>query len=228
MRKHQTLEPIDEAITNRSTMPFVGEHHGTSGPVRTSFNTSLLPLEDDFIKACDEVTGYAKKPTDPWSGDHLGFYNTLGLVARTGPNKGKRSYAARGYLEPVLGRPNLKVLCEAFATKIVLEGTTAKGAAFTHAGVQHTVHASREVILTAGVIQSPQLLELSGIGDPNVLNAAGIDTKVELPGVGNNFQDHVLSIVGYQLSPGNMSIDVIYDPAVLADAQKTLEETRGG
>lgn len=57
MRKHQTLEPIDDSVTDRSTMPFVGENHGTSGPVRTSFNHWKLPIEDDVIKACDEVTG---------------------------------------------------------------------------------------------------------------------------------------------------------------------------
>jgi hypothetical protein len=59
-------------------MPFVGEYHGTSGPVRTSFNDWMLPLDADIIKACDEVTGMTKKPKDPWSGDHIGFYNTLG------------------------------------------------------------------------------------------------------------------------------------------------------
>lgn len=62
MRKHQTLEPIDDSVTDRSTMPFVGEYHGTSGPARTSFNDFRLPIEDDFIKACDDVTGMKKKP----------------------------------------------------------------------------------------------------------------------------------------------------------------------
>lgn len=59
-------------------MPFVEEYHGTSGPVRTSFNDWQLPLDADIIKACDEVVGMTKKPRDPWSGDHIGFYNTLG------------------------------------------------------------------------------------------------------------------------------------------------------
>lgn len=79
MRKHQTLEPIDPAVTDSSTMPFVGEHHGTSGPVRTSFNDSLLPIEDDIIKAADEAAGLTKKPMDPWSGDHIGFYRFVVL-----------------------------------------------------------------------------------------------------------------------------------------------------
>ena len=70
-------------------MPFVGKHHGTSGPVRTGFNDNSMPIEADVIMAADEATGLSKKPVDPWSGDHIGFYNTLGSVVRTGPNRGK-------------------------------------------------------------------------------------------------------------------------------------------
>lgn len=65
MRKHQTLDPVDEAVAHRSAIPFVGKNHGTSGPVHTSFNDSFLPIEDDFQKAFDEVTGISKKPIDP-------------------------------------------------------------------------------------------------------------------------------------------------------------------
>src|SRR5689334_16886153 len=164
MRKHQTLEPIDASITDRSTMHFVNKYHGTTGPVRTSFNDWRLPIENDVIKACEEVTGITRKPIDPWRGDHIGFFNTLGSVCRTGPNRGKRSYAARGYFEPNQDRPNLKVLCEALATSVTLEGTVATGVDFAYAGNQYHVKTEREVILCAGVIQSPQLLELSGIG----------------------------------------------------------------
>lgn len=72
MRKSQTLEPIDDSVIERATMPFVGSNHGTSGPIRTSFNATYLPMEHDFIKACDEVCGFSEKPIDPWSGDHIG------------------------------------------------------------------------------------------------------------------------------------------------------------
>jgi choline dehydrogenase-like flavoprotein len=227
-RKHQTLEPFDDNIDDRSTMPFVGENHGHEGPVRTSFNDWRLPLEDDVIKAADEATGMTNKPTDPWSGDHIGFFNTLGSVVRQGPNRGKRSYAARGYFEPNQGRPNLKVLCEALATNVELEGSTAKGVGFIHGGQKHAVKVKREIILCGGVFQSPQLLELSGIGDPDVLRAAGIDCKVELSSVGTNFQDHVMSGIGYELTPGTPSLDSIYNPDVMHDAQKVWMETQGG
>jgi choline dehydrogenase-like flavoprotein len=227
-RKHQTLEPFDESIKNRSTMPFVGENHGNEGLVRTSFNDWRLPLEDDVIKAADEATGMTNKPTDPWSGDHIGFFNTLGSVVRRGPNRGKRSYAARGYFEPNKGRPNLKVLCEALATNVELEGSTAKGVSFMHGGQKHTVKVNKEVILCGGVFNSPQLLELSGIGDSEVLKAAGIECKIDLPSVGTNFQDHVFCGTGYELTPGTPSLDAIYSPAVMEDAQKVLMETQGG
>ena len=194
MRKHQTLEPIPDHVVDRATTPFVGDNHGTSGPVRTSFNHSFLPIEHDFIKACDEACGLQKKPTDPWSGDHIGFYNTLGAVARSGPNKGNRSYAAKGYFLANANRPNLHVLCEALVTSVALEGDKATGVKFTHEGSEHVVNANREVIVSCGALQSPQILELSGIGDPEVLKAAGVECKIENKGVGANFQDHSMTV----------------------------------
>ena len=228
MKKHQTLEPIDERITERTTMPYVGENHGTSGPVRTSFNDFRLPIEDDVIHAADHVTGLDKKPLDPWSGDHIGFYNTLGAVARTGPNRGKRSYAARGYFEPNQYRPNLKVVTESLVNRVTLENKKATGVEFTHDGQKHTVEAKREVIVTGGAINSPQILELSGIGNPDILKAAGVECLVDLPSVGENYQDHVGGGTVYQLAEGQMSGDSIYKPEVMAAAQKALAEEQGG
>lgn len=228
MRKHQTLEPTPEAAVRSETMCTVEEFHGTSGPVRTSFNDTRLPIEDDIVKACDEACGISKKPNDPWSGDHIGFFQTLGAVARTGPNKGKRSYAARGYLEANIGRPNLRVLCDALVTKIELDGNTATGVSFRHSGSTHTVPAEREVLVCAGVCMSPQVLELSGIGDPEVLRRAGVECRVENKAVGENFQDHTVSIAGYKLAEGQMSADCVYDPDTMAAAQKAYAETQGG
>jgi choline dehydrogenase-like flavoprotein len=228
MRKHQTLEPIDERITDRSTMPFVGENHGTSGPVRTSFNDFRLPIEDDVIKAADYAAGFDKKPLDPWSGDHIGFYNTLGSVARTGPNKGKRSYAARGYFEANEHRPNLKVITESLVSRVILENKRATGVEFINNGQKYTVKARREVIVTAGAINSPQILEMSGIGNPEILRAAGVECLVDLPSVGENYQDHTAGGTVYELADGQMSGDSVYKPEVMAAAQKALAEEQGG
>lgn len=229
MRKHQTLEPIDPSITDRSTMPFVGENHGTSGPVRTSFNDTQIPIDDAIIKACDAVAGFTKKPVDPWSGDHIGFFNTLGSVVRTGPNRGKRSYAARGYFEANKDRPNLKVICGALVNKINLEGNRATGVNFTYGDRTYDIHANREVIVCGGTIKSPQMLELSGVGDPDVLRAAGVECKVENRAVGANFQDHSLSLLVWEVKPGVVTMDTLYQmPEAMQAAVKQYMETGGG
>jgi len=139
----------------------------------------------------------------------MGFYSSLAAVNRT-TDKGRRSYAATGYLQPNLGRSNLKVLTEALASKVILDGNTAIGVKFTHGGSTHEVKASKEVILSGGVINSPQLLELSGIGDPKILKAAGVDCIVENTRVGANFQDHVLGGMMWDLKDGLISLDALH------------------
>ncbi|KAJ5297894.1 hypothetical protein PENANT_c012G10269 [Penicillium antarcticum] len=230
MRKHQTLEPIDPSITDTSTMPLVGQFHGTSGPVRTSFNDAVMPVENDVIKACEETTNISNKPLDPWSGDHIGFYHTLGSVVRTGPNKGKRSYAARGYYEANREtRPNLKVLCEALVNKVILDGNKASGVSLSHGRVEYQVSARREVVVCGGTIKSPQILELSGIGDPNVLAAAGVECKVANPAVGANVQDHCISLTMFNVQPGVITLDTLAQvPEAMQAAGKQYAETGGG
>ena len=137
----------------------------------------------------------------------MGFYSSLAAVNRT-TDPGRRSYSATGYLRPNLGRPNLKVLTEALATNITLDGNTATGVEFLYDEKKYSVKAAKEVVLSGGVINSPQLLELSGIGDPEVLKAAGVDCKIENKRVGANFQDHVLGGMLYDLAPGVVRIQI--------------------
>lgn len=137
-----------------------------------------------FCEAAYEVGGKPRTLVDAWSGDHMGFYSSMAAVDRTN-DKGRRSYAATGYLRPNLGRSNLKVLTEALATNVTLDGDTATGVEFLHGDKKYSVKASKEVILSGGVINSPQLLELSGIGDPEVLKKAGIECKIENTRVGS-------------------------------------------
>ena len=133
-----------------------------------------------------------QEPRDAWSGDHMGFYSSLSSVDRTN-RKGTRSYSAVGYLLPNLSRSNLRVICEAMASSLILDKTTGKGLRFFHGQQTCEVRAKEEVIVCCGVIGSPQLLKLSGIGDPHVLKAAGVECRIESLGVGNNFQDLVAS-----------------------------------
>lgn len=228
MRKHETLEPIDEAVVDRSAMLFVGKNHGTSGPVKTSFNDNALPIEADFIRAAEEATGLTKKPIDPWSGDHIGFFNTLGCVCRTGSNRGKRSYAARGYFQANQDRTNWKVVTNSTVSKIILDNGVATGIEFINDGQKHVVKARREVILAGGTIGTTQMLELSGIGNPEILRAAGVECLVDLPSVGNDLQDHQLSFVTAQLAAGQMSADCLHIPENMEMAQKAFMEKQGG
>src|SRR5262249_3520553 len=110
---------------------------------------------------------------------------------------GRRCSAAVAYLSPAVARPNLQVEVNALATNIVIEGHRSIGVEYLKRGECHTARAEREVILAGGVINSPQLLMMSGIGDPEELRAQEIPVIAPLPGVGRNLQDHVSVTVAY-------------------------------
>lgn len=95
-----------------------------------------------------------------------------------------RSYAARGYFAANAHRANLHVLTEAMVQKIELSGDKATGVTFIHGGETHTVNTKKEVLVAAGAIQSPQILELSGIGNPEILRRAGVEPKIENKAIG--------------------------------------------
>lgn len=111
------------------------------------------------------------------------------------PDKRERSYSATAYYKPNIGRKNLHLLTEAFVQEVILEKEdgqwSAKGVRFIHGGEEYNIGTEGEVIICAGSVQSPQLLELSGIGNTEVLKAAGIDVKVDNPAVGENLQEHM-------------------------------------
>jgi choline dehydrogenase-like flavoprotein len=132
------------------------------------------------------------------AGSNLGCWTSLVSVD---PRDVVRSYAARAYYKPNATRPNLLVLARAEVQEVLLtkrndadaagNSWKAKGVRFIHDGAQFMALASREVIISAGSVQSPQILELSGIGSSAVLSAAGIPVKVDNPNVGENLQDHL-------------------------------------
>jgi choline dehydrogenase len=127
-----------------------------------------------------------------------------------------RESSAVAFLRPALTRSNLKVLTHAHVTRILLEGTRAKGVTWLAQGTAHSAYAESEVILAAGALQSPQLLQLSGIGPADLLRSHGIDVVADLPGVGENLQDHyqVRSIV--RLKDRQSLNDDVRDPLRLA------------
>ncbi|KAJ0424729.1 GMC oxidoreductase-domain-containing protein [Aspergillus carlsbadensis] len=228
MRKHQTLAAINPNAIKASS-PLVPDHHGTTGPIHTSFNDANLPIQDDVIATAAAITDL-KQSEDAWSGDHLGFFHTLGTVTRTGPNKGKRSYTGREYYEPNRSRSNLKLLTEARVNKVILDSanTRATGVSITFNGNYYNIAAKREVIVSAGTIQSPQILELSGIGDPDVLSAAGIECKVENRAVGANVQDHSATVVSWTAKPDVVTLDSFGHGSKAEQAVQEYIKTRSG
>lgn len=225
-RKHETL---DDEIKDkdRAFQLFQREAHGQNGPIHTSFNHWRIPVENNFIEACEDVSGIHARPVDAWGGDHIGFYSSLVTIDKT-KNKGTRSYSASAYFTSNEQRPNLHVLTEALACQVILENNVATGVRFRHSGNNHKVRSRMEVILSCGVYKTPQLLELSGIGDPGILQSAGIECKVSLPGVGANLQDHVLTGALYELADGVTSIDSLQKPDIQEEHFKSYEEDRTG
>lgn len=161
----------------------------------------------------------------------MGGYSNLSTIDRTqGP--GTRSYAVTGYLTPNFARHNLKILTEATVAKVVLDPNTAiptsTGVTFLSNGKEFTVSAKREVILAAGVVQTPQLLELSGIGRDDVLQSAGLQRKVENDRVGEQFVDHPMTALSYNLIDGEMSLDHLTHEAVAGEAMQKYGLGEGG
>ncbi|MGY6708252.1 MAG: GMC family oxidoreductase [Rhizobiaceae bacterium] len=167
------------------------EYRGGSGPLNTQFCRYEDTLIDAFAKASVEA-GYPQ--TDDYNADRQEGFGRLQMTIANG----RRCSTATAYLRPVLKRPNLTVLTEATASRIILEGTRASGVTISHRGRERRVAARREVLLAGGVINSPQLLMLSGIGARDELAAQGIETRLDLPAVGKNLQDHVSVILMYR------------------------------
>jgi choline dehydrogenase-like flavoprotein len=164
----------------------IDEFHGTSGPVKVSFSSWYEAIMKATIPAFEDLG--VPRNREPMSGKNLG----AGIVALSIDSEtGTRSYAASAYYKPNAGRENMVVLTNAQATRILIEDATAVGVEFAVGEKKYSVKASREVILSAGAIASPQLLELSGVGDKQILEKYGIECKVDNPNVGENMQDHL-------------------------------------
>lgn len=167
--------------------------HGTTGPIANEFPQ----LYSHFLKAWPrtlEKLGLGVDG-DPRNGVALGGYVNLLNI-----DKGTRSYAANAYLGPARRRANLKVLTGALVTKIILyktrDGVLVKGVKWSQDGLEKEATVEKEVILAAGSIASPQLLEVSGVGDKKLLGSHGIEVFVDNPNVGENLQDHIYVPLG--------------------------------
>ena len=161
------------------------QYRGDDGPLATcNGNEMQNPLYEAFIKAGEEA-GYG--PTEDYNGYRQEGFGPMHMTVKDGV----RWSTANAYLKPVIKRPNLKVISNALTKRIIMEGKKATGIEIEVGGVNQTVKASTEVILSSGSVGSPQLLQISGIGPSAVLKKAGVEVIHDLPGVGENLQDHL-------------------------------------
>ncbi|KAI9060841.1 GMC oxidoreductase [Trametes sanguinea] len=226
-KKSETAVPLSpEAARQNDFVAPDPDFHGASGPVVKAYPTWLNPLRSTFLQTLEKL-GVPRNP-DPDNGYNLGGTTTYLSVD---PRKAIRSSSASAYYQPHAHRQNLAILTNALVAKLNFEPGSnplqAIGIEFLHDGKTYQAKARREIILAAGSFQTPQILELSGIGNKNILERHGIEALVHLPGVGENLQDHVKIFSIYEIDPKYETVDDALDPEVLA-REKELYETQQG
>jgi choline dehydrogenase len=176
------------------------EFHGAGGPLRVSNQRSPRAAVDRRLIAASEAAGI------PRSLDYNGPEQDGVAMFQVNQRDGRRWSAADAFLRPALKRPNLKVMTRTRVLRVEFEGDRAVGvrvARESGRGGERSIRAGREVILSAGAIQSPQLLLLSGIGSADDLRAVGVEARHNLPGVGHNLQDHPFVTLIWEVSERN-------------------------
>lgn len=167
----------------RRIAPHDPHYRGSEGPLPVTDPDWRHPLCEAFIAGAQSI-GLPRNP------DYNGATQEgTGYYQRT-ISGSRRVSAARAYLYPVMDKPNVKVVTEALVSSILLEGKRAVGVTYSRGGASFQVRARREVVISAGAVNTPRLLQISGIGNPDVLSAAGVAVKHELNGVGENLSDH--------------------------------------
>lgn len=168
-----------------------GDGRGRGGPLHLTQVRERFPVADRFLRAAMEDGG---RMTADYNLDQAGFG-----YYQVNQYRGRRWSPYEAWLAPARDRPNLTVLTHTHATGLVFDGARCTGATVRHGGAERTIRARREVILAAGAIRTPQLLELSGVGDPGVLEAIGVPVRHALPDVGEHYVDHYALRVNWRL-----------------------------
>ena len=196
-------------------------HHAVGGPLNVSDVTTKHPVSDAVVEACVEAGIPRNEDVNGENQEGVSYYQ---LTVKNG----QRQSAAVAYLHPAMGRANLKVETRALTTKVIFEGKKAVGIEYLQGGVRKIATARREVILAGGAINSPQLLQLSGIGPGELLRDHGIEVIADLPGVGENLQDHYVMGVTYRLKPGTISVnELTKGPRFLGEILKYAFQRKG-
>jgi choline dehydrogenase len=190
------------------------DFHGTGGPLPVSDLIHADPLSAAFIAAAAE-TGIPKNPDfNGASQEGAGFFQTT-------TRRGRRASTAVAYLRPAKGRNNLRVETSALAQRVVFEGRRAVAVEYRTAGSLRTARARKEILISGGAYNSPQLLQLSGVGPADLLRKHGIDVVLDAPGVGRDLQDHMQVRVVMRCAKSITLNDIVNHPVrrILAGAR---------
>jgi len=195
-------------------------YHGVGGPLNVSDITEQNAISAAQLEACVQA-GIPRK-------DDINAENQEGVTwFQLTIKNGQRHSTAVGYLHPAMSRPNLKVETNAHTTRIQFEGKRAVGVEFLQHGQRRIARASREVILAAGAVASPQILEVSGVGRGDVLQKLGVGVVHNLPGVGENLQDHYMLGCQWRLKPGSLSVNELYHKHLISEVLKYALTRKG-
>lgn len=231
-RKFHTLTLPSKEIQDDLMLSHIDpDMAGTSGPVQVSFGTdSYTPFNKAWPRTFETLNH--KLTGDPISGVANGAFSNPGVID---PKTKARSHAGNAYLnEEVAARPNLRVLTEVLVEKIMLK-TLDDGSVYatgvqvmTKDHVRSEILAAQEVVLAAGTMKTPQLLELSGIGGKNLLQAHGIEPLLDIPAVGENLQDHGYVAASWEVADDQVSGDILRQPEVAGAAMAAYQAAQVG
>ncbi|KAJ5619255.1 glucose-methanol-choline oxidoreductase [Penicillium lagena] len=201
-KRAYTLQLPDPATCEHIGLAWVDDQcHGSSGPLKISFPAVIQdPLAKAWVDTFNTI-GHGVT-ADPFSGSALGGYSNMAAVDFKTKT---RSYAATGYGLPAKQRPNVDIVTEALVNKVHFNRTndtevTATGVEITMNEKSYTIKAKKEVIISAGALNTPKILELSGIGDENILRQFNIPVVLSNPNVGENLQDHLMTGISFEVA----------------------------
>ncbi|KAI1101968.1 putative GMC oxidoreductase [Jackrogersella minutella] len=233
LRKFHTFTEPQEKLKKEFMLDYLNGAHGTDGPIQISYGSEEgFP---PFSQAWPRAWAAATKPIDgdPIAGKSIGAFNN---AATLHPTTLERSHAGNSYFsDKVAQRPNLRVITEAFVEKIQVTPQTGGSNALRATGVtfvgkdgqRRQISAKREVILAAGAVKSPQLLELSGIGNKDLLAKNGINCLLDNPNVGENLQDHGFVPFSWEVADPMLSGDQMRNPSVAEAAMGAYQAKAG-
>ncbi|KAJ5546170.1 glucose-methanol-choline oxidoreductase [Penicillium frequentans] len=227
-QKSYTLQLPDSATRQHLDLDSWVEEksQGSSGPLKVSFPAVL---QDPLAKAwADTFKALGHHVTaDPFSGNSVGGYSNMAAVDYATKT---RSYAASAYGIPAKERPGIHIITEALVQKVLFDGTTATGVLVAIDGQNHTIRAKKEVIISSGALNTPKLLELSGIGKKEILDRYGIPVVVDNPNVGENLQDHLMSGISFEAADGIVTGDPLMrqEPEAIQEAMRLYTEHQAG